>query len=564
MRYLWVEDFDGGKSGQKEIKSKLEKYFQLEKRNINICTLEQALIFLDDPLNWRKFDAVLIDIRFKVCEKEQDECSIYEKYFASFLTKDSYENYTKKIGGDANAASSGVLLYLALIHKYNYNQNRIAFISANVDDTSGELADINNMKEFISMAKYVRLEDKDIQAFTLLNENVFNMYMEKMKLNQEEANKKFPLPETDSIDWGKIDDLEKRINIIEKELKEAIGKGSVSPKSELKYNSIREEFEKVGLKVPIAFEKPGGEYPSYISWKFKTWVEETLNTDYYKLRSNILPICIEIQNVIAEESALEIDQPNRKMCLYQPYKKMCMDKENAKNEENVKNEIIELFSDIMVLFPGNRWIEKDEWLYFKAIKESVRLCDNMKKPVRNETSMSGCECIEDSYEYACRAVLKLARNWTSHQGIKNISAYDVVFFFHILVDTFLDINKYPKLKEYDQILIKALCHDEVRMQYQKVMEIVKKEEKKYRKKHKEACEASGKKGKEGYKYDDESPLYDTISGIGHKFSPIRKEVSIKHLYVLFLSSLDEIYFNKDNIFVYSVINELVQCIKNET
>lgn len=49
MRYLWIEDFDGGKSGQTEVKSRLEKYFQLEDKNINLCTLEEALSFLDVP-----------------------------------------------------------------------------------------------------------------------------------------------------------------------------------------------------------------------------------------------------------------------------------------------------------------------------------------------------------------------------------------------------------------------------------------------------------------------------------------------------------------------------------
>lgn len=60
MRYLWIEDFDGGKSGQTEVKSRLEKYFQLEDKNINLCTLEEALSFLDVPENWEKFDVILL------------------------------------------------------------------------------------------------------------------------------------------------------------------------------------------------------------------------------------------------------------------------------------------------------------------------------------------------------------------------------------------------------------------------------------------------------------------------------------------------------------------------
>ena len=81
MRYLWIEDFDGGKSGQTEVKSRLEKYFQLEDKNINLCTLEEALSFLDVPENWEKFDVILIDIRFKVAETDEAEEEIYNSIY---------------------------------------------------------------------------------------------------------------------------------------------------------------------------------------------------------------------------------------------------------------------------------------------------------------------------------------------------------------------------------------------------------------------------------------------------------------------------------------------------
>ena len=148
MRYLWVEDFNGGKSGKTELEKKLKKYFRLEDNMISekCTTLKRALDFLENKSNWYFFDAILIDIRFKVGESDTDEDEIYERYFSSFLTKERYKYYTQKINGVADAASSGILLYLALIHRYNYNQNRIVFLSANVDKSEEDFPGIIKMR----------------------------------------------------------------------------------------------------------------------------------------------------------------------------------------------------------------------------------------------------------------------------------------------------------------------------------------------------------------------------------------------------------------------------------
>lgn len=200
--------------------------------------------------------------------------------FRKFLTREKYTEYTNRIGGDVNSASAGVLLYLALVHKYNYNEERIAFISANVDTNSADLIRINDMKEFVLKARYESLSEADIQDFSLLNEDVFEQYKEIMCLDEDKANELFAIPPGDEIDWNNPKQLEGQIEKVLKEIQSKI-KTSVEDKTNLKYNSVKKEFEGVGLKVPRAFEKPTGETKSEISWQFKIWVEG-INTDYYK------------------------------------------------------------------------------------------------------------------------------------------------------------------------------------------------------------------------------------------------------------------------------------------
>ena len=76
MRFLWVEDFDGGKTGKSELKTRLESNFLInnnENSNINIGTLQETLEYLEKGSSWDEFDAILIDIRFRVCNDSNNE-----------------------------------------------------------------------------------------------------------------------------------------------------------------------------------------------------------------------------------------------------------------------------------------------------------------------------------------------------------------------------------------------------------------------------------------------------------------------------------------------------------
>ena len=120
MRYLWAEDFDGDSSSRTELEKSWAGHFGL-KENEYIITknLEDTLEFLDNKDNWRDFEAVLIDIRFKLCvNKSVDE--LYEQYFKDFLLRDKFEKYARE---NNDNSSGGILLYLALVFRYK-NGNR--------------------------------------------------------------------------------------------------------------------------------------------------------------------------------------------------------------------------------------------------------------------------------------------------------------------------------------------------------------------------------------------------------------------------------------------------------
>lgn len=527
MRYLWIEDFDGGKSGRTEVKSRLEKYFQIEDKNINLCTLEEALSFLDIPENWERFDVILIDIRFKVAETEEREEEIYKLYFSNFLTDKKYKEYTYRVGGDINSASAGVLLYLALVHKYNCSEERIAFISANVDNNSADLIQINDMKDFVIKAKYESLSEEDIQEFSLLNEDVFEKYMEIMCLDEDEANESFAIPPENEIDWSKPELLYEQIEKVLKEIQTRI-KSSSDDKINLKYNSVRKEFERVGLKVPRAFEKPTGDTKSEMSWQFKAWVEG-INTDYYKLRSTILKSCLDMKKLFKTE-----------LVNYMPYRRMTCNYYSDTSE--FTTEIENMIAKIVELFPINEWTQNNESFYIRVIKECVSLADFIK-----------LEKGENNVHEVGKETLKLVRNWISHQGINTISSFDVAYVYMMMLNVFFYpndcVDDTVDLKNLKDLLVElsAIELEETTYEERDYDEMIERMENDVKRIHKEAYERFTRRENENviqrekkrYRYDENALIYDVISGIGNQNSDVRDSVSMKYVYLIYLSVLKE-------------------------
>lgn len=502
MRFLWVEDFDGGKTGKSELKTRLERAFQInndENSNINMGTLQETLEYLEKGSSWYEFDAILIDIRFRVCNdsnnEKTDEESIYNMYFKEFLTHKKYEDYTKKITGDVNSASSGILLYLALIHRYNYPKSRIAFVTANVDETSNKLSDINSMRDIVAKKRMDNLTEDDINDFRLCNEDLYEEYKNQYDLKDEE----FDIPETDQINWDDLSSLEKKINSVERKLKKNLLEQN-SKKSGLKYKSVREEFEKVGLMVPVAFEKPVSTSKNITRWSFVQWAKE-LNTGYYKLRARILPICLEINDILKKKELAN----------------NCYEIKNTKAIEN-------LMCDMMTLFPAAKWDTNDTVFHSTAVREALYLGDLIKPKSSKD------DCSENNR----KRILKIGRNWIVHQGIQGISVVSIIFTFVLVLKQFIKISNGTVLSSLIEKLEKEYINIYDINDIDDAVKKISKMQEQYIYDFKNNCQNNQKKK------ENESVSYATvISGIGHENSPIKDTVSMDHLYSLYLLNLRE-------------------------
>ena len=269
MRYLWVEDFGEDSEDQEDKQDEWEQYFGIED-NILKNSLEDALSFLDNLENHIKFDAVLLDIRFPVLSDNSiiDEIGIYNTYFSKIITEDMFQKYASS--DVMKDASSGILLFLALVFRYGYSWNNIAFISANIDDE--DLSAITSLKELLIKVKYgEQLSGREKSLYKTRYRDLFSD-------NDGIATKKIGLIEEtlriitcDNLSC----DLEQDVynNEIKKlsTIQEKINGGVPEIKKEgLKYCSVRNQFEMIGLKMPPAFEKPNDE-SLQICWLFKEW-----------------------------------------------------------------------------------------------------------------------------------------------------------------------------------------------------------------------------------------------------------------------------------------------------
>ncbi len=177
---------------------------------------------------------------------------------------------------------------------------------------------------------------------------------------------------------------------------------------------------------------------------------------------------------------------------------------------DVKN----MLSEIVELFPANVWTENNTSLYVRIIRECVSLCDEIKSQKSSQGTM-----------LAEAAVLKIVRNWMSHQGIKNIMAYDVAFIFYLLMVAFFSYDVDDNTEDYNymedarQLILEfdnrqsivAYHFDE---QINRIENIV-------RNRHKEAYERfkikvgpeKTKQLQKNYFYSDGASVYETISAM---------------------------------------------------
>ncbi len=530
MRFLWVEDFNEDKSDRAALEARWKEYFGLDEVIIKE-DLKSALEYLDDRENFADFDGVLLDIRFPSGGE-----GIYEKYFSEIVTKKMYGDYLEN--------GTGILLYLALALRYSYNQERIAFVSGNVDEGKN-MRPLTDMVNLLIKFQHEPLSDIDWEDYRSQEEILATFYLEKIK------SRKMPYLEDGTIDWdtasaelwdnlkdqNSADRILDRLSEVQREIRNDSDGRKES--GSLKYSSVCRQFNDCGLVLPRAFEKPYKDQDEK-SWSFYEW-KQGIETPYYVIRSGLIGMCrILRENFISaqgEEYASGLTDPfwRRAQLGWWKYlwRKTNEDETDGgpSKEQFIQEhraawdrEMCELLISVPAMLPAMSASAGAATLNTQAeaaVREILRYVDGMGdlKPESRTRDLDAC-CL----------TMKLARNWTSHQGIRGMTIENCGFLLALCLRGYFDISGLPERSRRDYLareesLLKLLGPGADMPERNVIIELLAQSFDQLLAKNKAVYEA-GRSGKD-------TPVYKIISGIGHQESKCRETVSMDEIYLLF-------------------------------
>lgn len=505
MKFLWVEDFGDDSESQDIDQETWEAYFGISDNEL-CYTLEDALIFLDNNENRSKFDVVLLDIRFPVLSENSvyTEELIYENYFSGFLTKKQYDYYSNYENKTVGNASSGILLFLALIYRYGYNWNNIAFISANIDD--GNVDGIVYLKEMLTKLEYE-------ESLTRTEQTIYNSYIFKIKRDIGCSSA------LDLCEYGEVktrQTIQEQTKILNR-LQEKINKAA--PKAGLKYCSIRNQFEEIGLRMPAAFEKPKENLDK--CWLFYKW-KKIRADEFMILKRELIDICSYLKNEIHGNTIKFLAQQHN-----------YNDPDSELTETTIGQyleDIIQKATDVPVV----RTRENIERFNRELVSIIVSIWESINIPV---TKLKN----EDEYIwFACFSALKLSRNWMSHQRIHGIDTQFAAFLFIVSIRGIFDFdnmcdNVRDEIVKHENNLQSIMLGNDISYDGLDINAVL---EEKYKKLFDDVKDAipegydSSGKGKMRLPDKAYNP-YGLCSALGHIDSLKREKVSVNDIYRAF-------------------------------
>ena len=495
MRYLWVEDFndEGNSSTGEELEIRLKEFFDLNDDKVIVRkTLSSAIDFLENDESLEEIDAILIDIRFP----EENIKDLYSLYFQDIMTLEFYSTNMEY--------ASGIMLYLLLVFRYNISHKKMAFISANIS-SNANLKKLNDMIEIILKYKFADVTDKDIARYNTLE---INLGKDILKISSAEKEWQTFIVDNKIDENVDLDELLGKIRALSSkdqfkdEYKNNDENSDISG-VKAKYNDVKEQFNKIGFAMPEAFEKPAQTEKIDKRYLFTAWEANVYSSDYNAIRSNIQEMCnILIKYLRSNEFSNEI---------YSNFCGLFINKDDE-NEFYEKQFFVEYLKGVKRVFPINR-IESEKACCDRALREIATIWESSCKP----------KCKSDFY--VCHAVMKLTRNWTSHQGITNVELRDVGLLFLLSMRGIFDIEilseKYKE--EYDKyekkiLLMYEICHD--------IDDKIKESFEYFSNLNIETIPEEIRK-------NNKNPsMYDFISGIGNSKNKAGREVYIDELYML--------------------------------
>lgn len=523
MRYLWVEDFndEGNEDTKEELRERLEEFFDLQNdKIIKQEDLSSAIKFLEDKENFDEIDAVLIDIRFP----EGDESKLYDKYFRNIVTRKFYTNNIED--------ASGILMYLLLVFRYHISQQKIAFISANISSDNNKLKTIQEMSEIIIKSKYRNLSDADKKRYREVERKLGSKIL---NISRQEKDWDTFIEKDDSqVENIDVDKLLRRIRLLPIDYPEKFEQEDFSNQfgsAQLKFNTVKKQFDKIGFIMPAAFEKPRIGEKKEKRYSFMLWEEELYMNPYNAIRSNVQEMCI-----------ILIDYFERYKSSHRIYSDFlnlltCNQEEKNSYDETFFTRYLKYLKETF-RFDFTENTENIEVYCERELKEITALWEASARPEykvsNNKRKRNGMITQKGSFEhgdkcyYACHAVLKIIRNWTGHQGIKNIGIIDVGLIFLLNMRGLFDIDNLPE--EYIHKYIE--CEDNILSMYEADTEATEEISESFT----YFCRLNNATRK-GNNLSQE--IYDKISGLGHFQSKIRREVSMDDIYMLLYHLLSE-------------------------
>ena len=513
MRYLWVEDFGDDSEDQWDKQEAWQEYFDIED-NILLYSLEDALKYLDNYENRSSFDAVLLDIRFPVLSEDSvmTESDIYETYFADIITKNMFEKYSNS--DVMKDASSGILQFMALVYRYGYSWNNIAFISANIDDE--DLSAVNTLKELMTKVKYE--EQLSSREKTLYKTRYLDLFSEEgiVEKKLEIIDEKLKIVTCDELISDltpeKINSEIKKLNTIQEKINSGVPE---QKRKGLKYCSVRNQFEMIGLKMPPAFEKPTDESQKKC-WLFTEWKDSRLDDVTIAKRIIINMCCILQNNIHGNVSSFLAKQ------------RIYNDEDSTITEETIKQFLQNIIRNVTD-FPGLK-TQENKLIYAGNIVDTVSsIWESIEKPKVNN-GISG-----SYYEFAYYAVMRLTRNWMAHQGIKGIDIQFASFAFLLSMKGIFDVSKFSvedqnAFRKEEEKLVNFFGYNTVAYQTLDIEEIMHKE---YRNTYQSVENAIPQNYSGQMRLPEKEDPFALISALGHSDSCVRERVSVTELYKAF-------------------------------
>lgn len=489
MRYLWVEDFNNGNC-QDELKKHWMQYYGLDNKELIVKTnLEDAIEYIND--NPEYFDAVLLDINFPITLSKTNDKTIYDKHLKGIITYKFYETN--------NQTGAGMLLFLYLILKNRWPKERIAFLSANIENTLE-----NDMAEALSIIEGVR----DINNISGEQKDSYDALIPDLK-------KKYG----NTVKWKYLDeisDLNEYVDLIRSAsaLININEKNNCDvTKSPIKYNKAQIEFEKVGFNLSEAFPKPENQMENQ-NEKFLSWMEN-IESEYCIFRRCIIEMCNIILPTLDDDIIIYNNRYNGKNTklsiayleeLLENLRLMPLAIEKDKENHQYKRIVSQIShhwesakkpvyfcpqDDFTVMCTNYKECVLSKFGYkkkvagdFYCIRENYNehscehLIENRKCSNRdtctfsndyksgNKNRVSWCSGIDKcKYQYtiqdfAYQSVLKMVRNWLAHSKIKYFDVYTASFIFGIGMRALFDIDALENQEyvKWENKLLNLIAH----------------------------------------------------------------------------------------------------------